>query len=61
MKIILTYNKLKVKIEAEGLDASLDSIIVASAILTETAKLHYGNPSVEMDTEDLKVAPSPKP
>jgi len=40
MKITLTYNKLKVTLEAEGLDASLDSIMVASAVLSETEKLH---------------------
>ena len=61
MKIKLTYIHLTVEIKAEGLDASLDSIMVASAILAKSQELHYGNPQIEMDTEDLKVAPSPKP
>jgi len=61
MIITLTYNKITVTFKAEGLDASLDIIVLASAVLTESRKLHYGNPQVEMDTRDLKVAPTPKP
>jgi len=61
MIITLTYNKITVTFKAEGLDASLDIIMLASAILAESRKLHYGNPQVEMDTRDLKIAPTPKP
>jgi len=61
MKIKLIYNKITVDFESEGLEASLDIIILASAILAESRKLHYGNPQIEMNTEDLKVAPTPKP
>jgi len=61
MKIKLTYNKITVTFKAEGLDASLDIIMLASAVLGKSQELHYGNPQVEMDTEGLKVAPTPKP
>ena len=61
MKITLTYNNITVELKAEGLEASLDIIMFASAILAKSQELQYGNPKVKMDTEDLKVAPTPKP
>jgi len=61
MKIKLTYNHLTVEINAEGLDASMDALLISSAVLDKTFELHYGKPQLEMNMEDLKVAPTPKP
>ena len=62
MKIKLTYNNITIEMESKGLEASCDLILITGAILEKTQELHYGNPTLEKwDTEDLKVAPSPKP
>lgn len=49
MKIELEYNNLTIHIDAKDLTSSLDAILVASAVLTQTQKLGYGTPNVKMD------------